>query len=125
MISTSDSTDTIFSKLDSLHKQEPTLKVKLELIQNLPLTQFQKLVLNQVCQIPFGQTISYSKLADLVGKPKAVRATASAVALNQNFYIIPCHRVISKSGKTGQYRWGSELKQIILDWEQNYNKSSK
>ena len=110
----------IISQLEKLEKSKPTLKIiTQQILESKDLTEFQKQVLISVCQIPFGQTISYSGLADKVGKPKAVRATASAVALNQNFYLIPCHRVISKSGKIGQYRWGSKLKKIILDWEQS------
>jgi O-6-methylguanine DNA methyltransferase len=121
MFSESLSIAKIHNELEKLEKTKPSNHEVTKIILESNLTEFQKQVLLTVCQIPFGQTVSYSRLADLVGKPKATRATASAVALNKNFYNIPCHRVISKSGKIGQYRWGSKLKKVILEWEQNYN----
>lgn len=80
-------------------------------------TSFQQCVWKALLQIPKGQTIAYSELAVLAGYPKAVRAVASAVARNRISLLIPCHRVIQKSGKIGQYRWGSDLKKLILAQE--------
>ena len=64
-----------------------------------------------------GRTISYSRLAQMAGAPKAQRAVGSALAVNPISYLIPCHRVIKKNGTLGNYRWGSQRKQKILDWE--------
>lgn len=80
-------------------------------------TDFQKKVLSAVCSIPLGQTISYSELAQKIGNPKAARAVGSALAKNTLAYILPCHRVITKSKDVHKYRWGSSRKQALLSWE--------
>jgi len=68
----------------------------------------------EVKKIPKGQTATYSQIAQRIGKPKAVRAVASAVAANTDKIIIPCHRVILSSGKPGKYRWGTREKIRLL-----------
>jgi methylated-DNA-[protein]-cysteine S-methyltransferase len=68
----------------------------------------------EIKKIPFGQTLSYQQLATKIGKPKAVRAVASAVAANKKFYLIPCHRIIKSNGEIGEYRWGKTTKKILL-----------
>lgn len=88
-------------------------KIQLHLIG----TSFQKNVWNTLKKVPLGQTISYQDVANLIGKPKAVRAVASAIAKNKVAYLIPCHRVIRKNGDIGEFRWGSHRKRAILDWE--------
>lgn len=81
-------------------------------------TLFQQKVWRELLKVQRGTTITYSKLAARIGAPKAVRATASAVANNPISILIPCHRVLPKSGGIGKYRWGSEMKQKLLDQEQ-------
>lgn len=80
-------------------------------------TEFQKNVWQQLCQIPYGQTRSYSQLAQMTGRPKAVRAAASANARNGLALIIPCHRVISRSGELGGYAGGVSRKAALLALE--------
>lgn len=80
-------------------------------------TAFQKLVWNQLLKIPIGETKTYADIANQIGKPKGVRAVASAIAANTLFYQIPCHRVIKSNGDTGKYRWGNELKKELLKYE--------
>ena len=74
------------------------------------------------------ELVTYSELASRCGYPRAVRAVATAVGKNPVSLIIPCHRVVRKSGsrksaisaeawELGNYRWGSELKKRILEWE--------
>lgn len=82
-------------------------------------TAFQQQVWEVLRQIKPGETMSYTDVAERLGKPDAVRAVASACASNKLAVVIPCHRVISKSGKTGGYRWGSERKQRLLESEQD------
>lgn len=82
-------------------------------------TPFQKAVWEALLTIPFGTTVSYAEVAQTIGKPTAIRATASAVASNPVAFIVPCHRVIRKSGAIHQYRWGKERKQKLLAWEKN------
>ncbi len=91
--------------------------------QNNPLkifllgTRFQLDVWKKLLAIESGRTLSYSKLAKLVGKPKSVRAVANAVGANEISYIVPCHRIIGKTGKLCGYRWGVDVKTAILKRE--------
>lgn len=80
-------------------------------------TNFQINVWKALLQIPSGTVVSYQDIAEYIGRPKAFRAVASAIAINPVAYLIPCHRVISKSGKIHQYRWGSSRKKAIVGWE--------
>lgn len=70
-------------------------------------------------QVPSGHTVTYSELAELAGKPQAVRAVASAVANNNISIVVPCHRVVSKAGKAHKYRWGSHRKVALLAMEKS------
>lgn len=80
-------------------------------------TNFQVQVWQALLRIPYGQVASYEDIAALAGNPAATRASASAIATNRIAWLIPCHRVVRKIGDTGQYRWGSEKKKIILGYE--------
>ena len=64
--------------------------------------------------VPSGFVIPYHTLAEKIGHPSAVRATASAVAANPVAILIPCHRVIRASGDFGRYQWGTERKLAML-----------
>lgn len=90
---------------------------------DLPLapkgTDFQKLVWNEVAKIPYGETATYSDIAQRIHKPKAVRAVASAIARNPLHIFIPCHRVVAKNG-IGGYAAGIEIKKFLLNLEK-YN----
>lgn len=90
---------------------------------DLPLapkgTEFQKLVWNEVAKIPYGETVTYSDIAQRIHKPKAVRAVASAIARNPLHIFIPCHRVVAKNG-IGGYAAGIEIKKFLLNLEK-YN----
>jgi AraC family transcriptional regulator of adaptative response/methylated-DNA-[protein]-cysteine methyltransferase len=68
-------------------------------------------------QIPSGHVTTYSELAGLVGKPKAVRAVGTAVGRNPISYLIPCHRAVRKTGALGGYHWGLPVKRALLAWE--------
>jgi AraC family transcriptional regulator of adaptative response/methylated-DNA-[protein]-cysteine methyltransferase len=80
-------------------------------------TNFQVNVWKALLRIPAGWVVSYQDIAAYLGRPKAFRAVANAVALNPVGYLIPCHRVIAKSGKIHQYRWGSTRKKALIGWE--------
>ena len=80
-------------------------------------TNFQIQVWRALLKIPFGETTTYQKIADDLGSPRASRAVGNAVGQNPIAYLIPCHRVIKADGKLGGYRWGSDRKAMILDWE--------
>jgi AraC family transcriptional regulator of adaptative response/methylated-DNA-[protein]-cysteine methyltransferase len=80
-------------------------------------TNFQVKVWEALLRIPYGSVASYEEIAETVGAPKAARAVGTAVAQNPVAYLIPCHRVIRKSGDFGEYRWGAVRKKAILGWE--------
>ena len=80
-------------------------------------TNFQVNVWRALLSIPAGYIVSYQDIAAHIGHPKAFRAVANAIAINPVGYLIPCHRVISKSGKIHQYRWGAARKKALLGWE--------
>lgn len=61
------------------------------------------------------RTISYSEVAEAIGRPRAVRAVARACAANDVAVLVPCHRVLRKDGSPGGYRWGLERKQALLE----------
>lgn len=81
-------------------------------------TPFQQRVWHALLTIAPGTTVSYEDVAKMLEKPTAVRAVASAIARNNIAYIIPCHRVISKSGAIHKYRWGTARKMALLVQEQ-------
>ena len=80
-------------------------------------TDFQFRVWQALLVVSRGALISYQGLADYMGHPTACRAVASVVAANPVGYLIPCHRVIRKSGEIHRYRWGSSRKKAMLGWE--------
>lgn len=82
-------------------------------------TDFQKKVWNELQKIPYGETISYQELATRCGSKNYSRAVGSANGKNPLPIIIPCHRVINKSGKLGGYAGGLELKRKLLELEKN------
>ncbi|MDQ3250542.1 MAG: methylated-DNA--[protein]-cysteine S-methyltransferase [Chloroflexota bacterium] len=80
-------------------------------------TNFQVKVWEALLKIPQGAVASYEDVAQMMGQPNAARAVGSAVGANNIAYLIPCHRVIRKSGIIQEYRWGSTRKKAILGWE--------
>ncbi len=80
-------------------------------------TNFQLKVWNALLRIPPGSLISYDRIGEMIGAPKASRAIGSAVGSNCISYLIPCHRVIRKTGIVGGYRWGETRKRALLGWE--------
>ena len=80
-------------------------------------TNFQVKVWQALLRIPPGRVASYQQVAEAIGSPGAVRAVGSAVGHNPVAVIIPCHRVILKSGAIHNYRWGEARKRALLAWE--------
>lgn len=89
--------------------------------EQLSGTPLQKRVWAELCRIPKGQTYSYTQLAEQVQRPQAVRAVASACGRNPLTVLVPCHRVIAKSGQLGGYYWGLDIKKALLAWETQAN----
>lgn len=67
--------------------------------------------------IPYGETTTYSEIAEQINNPKAVRAVASAIGKNPLTIVVPCHRVIGKDGQLRGYRGGLNMKQSLLELE--------
>lgn len=82
-------------------------------------TLFQKKIWELLCMIPYGQTATYGQIAAQAGNPKASRAVGLANNRNPVPILIPCHRVIGSDGKLTGYAGGLEMKQWLLELEQN------
>ena len=80
-------------------------------------TDFQKKVWQKLCEIPYGQTKTYSQIAEEIKNPKAVRAVGMANNKNPLCIVVPCHRVIGKNGKLIGYAGGIDMKKSLLDIE--------
>jgi len=80
-------------------------------------TNFQIKVWEALLQIPAGSVVSYENVAIHIGMPGASQAVGNAISKNPIPVLIPCHRVIRKSGELGDYRWGANRKKAILGWE--------
>jgi len=80
-------------------------------------TAFQRRVWNWLRTIPPGTTYHYAQAAKAIGQPTAARAVARACATNPVALVIPCHRIVPKSGGVGGYRWNSNRKQKLLQLE--------
>ena len=81
-------------------------------------TEFQQAVWKALCEIPYGQTKSYSDVANYINKPAAVRAVGAAIGKNPILITVPCHRVIGKNGSLTGFRGGLEMKKQLLELEQ-------
>lgn len=90
-------------------------------INKLPGTPFQKDVWRALLKIPYGETRTYTQVAQISGHPTAIRAVANAIGKNPLPPIIPCHRVIRSDGKIGGYsaKGGVKEKQRLLEQEKS------
>jgi AraC family transcriptional regulator, regulatory protein of adaptative response / methylated-DNA-[protein]-cysteine methyltransferase len=80
-------------------------------------TDFEIRVWETLLSIPMGKASTYSDIAKKLGNPKASRAVGAAVGKNPVSFVVPCHRVIGKSGKLTGYHWGLTRKRAMLGWE--------
>lgn len=95
------------------HPEKPFPRLELQFQGTL----FQQLVWRELVKIPAGTTTTYTKIAEAIGKPTAVRAVGSAVGANEMLVLVPCHRVLRSDGGIGGYRWGEGLKRGLLKQE--------
>ncbi|HEY8506643.1 MAG TPA: methylated-DNA--[protein]-cysteine S-methyltransferase [Gemmataceae bacterium] len=88
---------------------------------DLPLspqgTPFQRQVWRALCEIPYGEAVSYAEVARRIGRPTAARAVGSANRSNPLAVVVPCHRVIGSSGDLVGYAGGLEVKRFLLRLE--------
>ena len=80
-------------------------------------TMFQKKVWQELLNIPYGQTITYGRIAQNIGLPSSVRATANAIGKNPITIFVPCHRVIGSDGRLTGYAGGLDSKKYLLELE--------
>lgn len=105
--------DYVKAILANLEGKNKTLDLPLD----LQATAFQMRVWDILRKIPYGETVSYSDVAAQIGNKNSVRAVATACASNRVALVIPCHRVVGKSGDLSGYRWGIDRKKAILERE--------
>ncbi|MDJ0789600.1 MAG: methylated-DNA--[protein]-cysteine S-methyltransferase [Myxococcota bacterium] len=89
----------------------------LELPLDVPASRFQRRVFEALCAIPRGETRSYAEIAAAVGSPAGARAVARVCATNPVPVVVPCHRVVPRSGGIGGYLGGAWRKRALLDAE--------
>lgn len=82
-----------------------------------PETPFRGEVWRALRNMPAGSAVTYTELAVLAGRPAAVRAAASACAVNLVALIVPCHRIVRRDGGLGDYLFGVEMKRRLLAHE--------
>ncbi len=80
-------------------------------------TDFEIRVWETLLKIPVGKATTYGDIAQSIGSPKAARAVGAAVGKNPISFVVPCHRVLGKSGDMTGYHWGLTRKRAILGWE--------
>lgn len=103
--------------VDEILKHLSGKKQRLDLPLDIQATAFQMRVWELLRKIPYGETVSYSQIAEKLGDKKKVRAVAQACARNRVAVVIPCHRVIGVNGNLSGYRWGIERKKRLLENE--------
>lgn len=92
-------------------------RVKFDLPLKWEGTAFQQRVWKALLQIPYGETRNYADIAADIGNPQAVRAVGQANGKNPIMIIVPCHRVIHKSGDISGFACGTEVKRFLLELE--------
>jgi AraC family transcriptional regulator of adaptative response/methylated-DNA-[protein]-cysteine methyltransferase len=80
-------------------------------------TDWEVRVWETLLQIPMGRLTTYSDIASKIHKPAAARAVGTAVGKNPVSFVVPCHRVVGKSGDLTGYHWGITRKRAMLGWE--------
>jgi len=100
-----------------LHEYFAGKRKEFDLPLNPKGTDFQKNVWNALQTIPYGETQTYSQVAELIGNPKACRAVGLANNRNPIWIVIPCHRVIGANGTLVGYGGGLDMKQKLLEIE--------
>lgn len=89
-------------------------------IKYLQGTDFQHKVWDALRVIPYGETVTYGQLAEIVGCPKGARAIGNAVHNNPVLIVNPCHRVVAAKGKIGGFSYGIAMKKELLELEEKY-----
>jgi AraC family transcriptional regulator of adaptative response/methylated-DNA-[protein]-cysteine methyltransferase len=105
--------EAVANVLDRLHENPVSRELKLD----IRATAFQQRVWDALEKIPVGETRTYSEIAQTINAPASVRAVGRACAMNRVAVVIPCHRVVGRSGSLTGYRWGTDRKEKLLRLE--------
>ncbi len=81
-------------------------------------TEFQRKVWQELMQVPYGKTATYTEIAQRIGREDAVRAVGTAIGANPVLIPVPCHRMLGKHGEWRGYRGGLDMKRRLLEIEQ-------
>ena len=106
----------IAKTINELEEYFKGLRTRFDIPVKLNGTEFQKMVWQEMMNIPYGSVLSYGELARKVNNPKAVRAIGSVCHNNKILIIIPCHRVVAKNS-IGGFGCGIEMKIKLLELE--------
>lgn len=112
-----DSTESADSAPEAAADEDKSAEQKPKLNVLLRGTEMQCKVWKELTKLKEGTTSNYEQIAKAVGNPRAIRAVATAISKNKIAYVIPCHRVVRKTGALSKYRWGPERKMKILECE--------
>ncbi len=112
-------TDVMRETIKQINEYLNKERKKFDICKIIDTTEFNKNVLGEVENIPYGETRTYKDIAISIGNEKASRAVGNANNKNKFPLIIPCHRVIGSSGKLVGYRGGLETKKYLLELEKN------
>jgi methylated-DNA-[protein]-cysteine S-methyltransferase len=110
-------TDIFMQTEQELREYAAGERKRFDVAVNLSGTPFQMRVWREINTIPFGHTLTYSDLAHRIGNPQSVRAVGTATGANPVSWIVPCHRVVGKSGALTGYAGGVSRKRSLLDFE--------
>ena len=80
-------------------------------------TPFRLQVWKELEKVPYGETTTYKRLAEAIGRPGAYHAVGGAVGANPLSICVPCHRVIGTNGSLTGYAWGLSMKEALLELE--------
>lgn len=111
--------DTDKEVLEKVIKKIENPKLSINIPLDIHGTIFQKRVWKELMKIPCGETVTYSDIAERIDQENSFRAVANACGKNSISILIPCHRVIGKSGSISGYRWGVEKKISLLESEKS------
>jgi AraC family transcriptional regulator of adaptative response/methylated-DNA-[protein]-cysteine methyltransferase len=120
-----ESTDTLGSLLAQVIAMIETPGKAAALPLDIRGTAFQQRVWRALCDIPPGETLSYSEIARAIGMPQATRAVGHACGANPLAIAVPCHRAVRADGALAGYRWGIERKRQLLEREKARSRSAE
>lgn len=109
-------TDKVFGQIEEYLKGERKEFTIYDLLE-LKGTDFQKEVIRELRNIPYGEKSTYKEVAENINRKKATRAVANAIGRNPFFIVYPCHRVIRSDGKIGGFAYGVDVKEFLLKLE--------